>query len=58
MPNCLYCNVQSSFSGFVTADDFPVLAFTGAPAPFPVQPENIPIQVKNKIKRYDSMVYI
>lgn len=25
----------------ISADDFPVLAFTGAPAAFPVQPENL-----------------
>jgi hypothetical protein len=37
---------------FFAADEFPVLAFTGAPAPFPVQPENIPIQVK--IKQIDT----
>ena len=28
----------------LSADEYPVLAFTGAPAPYPVQPENIRIQ--------------
>ncbi len=41
---CYFCCL------FAAADDFPVLAFTGAPAPFPVQPENIPIQVNTRVQ--------